>query len=178
MQRLHEGDLAGHLLQQADWRHLCMPAIAETEEQIEIGPGMCHTRRVGELLHPARESQDVLDAMKVGMGSAAFAAQYQQAPVPASGNMIDWRWFRWYNSTPNNLEQIIISWDTAMKASQLSDYSVGTVWGTFCDFYYLLDLIRVRLEYPALRRKVIETYYQWHGATTLIEDAGSGVRQD
>jgi predicted phage terminase large subunit-like protein len=175
MQRLHEGDLAGHLLRQGGWRHLRMPAIAETEERIEIGPGRYHTRRPGELLHPARESQSALDAMKTAMGSAPFAAQYQQSPVPAGGNMIDWRWFCWYD--PNNVEvdDIIISWDTAMKPTQLSDYSVGTVWGIKSDFYYLLELVRLRLDYPALRRKVVEMYHRCHGATILIEDAGSGT---
>jgi predicted phage terminase large subunit-like protein len=43
------------------------------------------------------------------------------------------------------------------------------------DFYFLLDLTRVRLEYPALKRKVIEVHRQWPSATTLIEDAGSGT---
>jgi predicted phage terminase large subunit-like protein len=152
-----------------------MPAIAETEERIEIGPERCHTRRPGELLHPARESQSALDAMKTAMGSAPFAAQYQQSPVPAGGNMIDWRWFCWYD--PNNVEvdDIVISWDTAMKATELSDYSVGTVWGIKRDFYYLLDLVRLRLDYPALRRKVVDMYHRWPGATILIEDAGSGT---
>ena len=29
MQRLHEDDLTGHVLEQEPWRHLCLPAIAE-----------------------------------------------------------------------------------------------------------------------------------------------------
>jgi hypothetical protein len=31
------------------------------------------------------------------MGSATFAAQYQQAPVPPGGNMVKWEWFKWYD---------------------------------------------------------------------------------
>ena len=176
MQRLHQGDLVGHLLQERGWKHLSLPAIAEIEQQIEIGPGRYHTRQIGDLLHPARESHEVLENIKRGMGSATFAAQYQQAPVPPGGNMIDWSWFCWYE--PNNsrkFDQIVISWDTAMKATELSDYSVGTVWGDYFGFYYLLDLIRVRLDYPALRRKVVEVYHQWGRPTRLIEDAGSGT---
>jgi predicted phage terminase large subunit-like protein len=114
--------------------------------------------------------------MKTTMGSAAFAAQYQQSPVPAGGNMINWEWFKWYDAdkTPN-FERVVISWDTAMKSSQLSDYSVGTVWGVFCDFIYLLDLERARLVYPALRRKVVEMYRQRPHAELVIEDTGSGT---
>jgi predicted phage terminase large subunit-like protein len=176
MQRLHVDDLAGHFLQQGGWKHLSLPAIAETDERIEISPGRYHSRRTGELLHAARESQASLDSMKIAMGSATFSAQYQQAPVPAGGNMIRWDWFGWYE--PNlriQFENIVISWDTAMKATQLSDYSVGTVWGVVVDYYFLLDLVRVRLEYPALKRKVVEVYRQWPSATMLIEDAGSGT---
>jgi len=63
------------------------------------------------------------------MGSAAFSAQYQQSPIPPGGNMISWDWFRWYDRSDVTVEEIVISWDTAMKATELSDYSVGTVWG-------------------------------------------------
>jgi predicted phage terminase large subunit-like protein len=178
MQRLHVGDLAGHLLDGGGWQHLNLPAIAEIEQSIETGPGRFHTRKVGDLLHPARESRQTLDAMKVAMGSATFSAQYQQSPIPPGGHMIDWNWFRWFE--PNSelaVDDVVISWDTAMKATELADYSVGTVWGRKGDLYYLVDLIRVRLDYPALRRKVIEVYdrWRWQSPTILIEDAGSGT---
>jgi phage terminase large subunit-like protein len=76
----------------------------------------------------------VLDKMKVDMGSATFSAQYQQSPVPAGGNMIDWNWFGWYDPNDLTVDEVVISWDTAMKATELSDYSVGTVWGINGDF--------------------------------------------
>jgi hypothetical protein len=68
MQRLHVGDLAGHLLDLGGWQHLDLPAIAEIEKRIEIAPGRYHTRKVGDLLHPARESQATLLAIKGAMG--------------------------------------------------------------------------------------------------------------
>jgi len=181
MQRLHVGDLAGHFLEQGGWTQLNLPAVAEKEERIEIGLQRYHIRKVGDLLHPARESQAVLDAMKIAMGSTTFSAQYQQSPVPPGGNMINWNWFKWYNpNDPDGLtvDDIVISWDTAMKPTELSDYSVGTVWGVRGDFYYLLDVVRVRLEFPALKRKVIEVYERWarlQKPIILIEDAGSGT---
>ena len=186
MQRLHVGDLAGHLLEGGGWRQLNLPAIAEIDEQVEIGPGRLHDRARGELLHGERESQTVLDTMKVSMGSATFAAQYQQSPVPPGGNMIDWNWFKWHEGcAPAPFERIVISWDTAMKPTQLADYSVATVWGDWGDLFFLLDLVRERLDYPALRHKLIELYEHWSIAsgvrpTILIEDAGSGtsLKQD
>jgi hypothetical protein len=38
MQRLHEDDLAGHLLEQGNWEHLDLPAIATEDRTIPIGP--------------------------------------------------------------------------------------------------------------------------------------------
>ena len=92
--------------------------------------------------------------------------------------MISWDWFRWYDLNDLTIEEIVISWDTAMKATELSDYSVGTVWGVSGDLYYLLDLVRARLDFPALKRKVIEVYErcaEYPKPTILIEDAGSGT---
>jgi predicted phage terminase large subunit-like protein len=182
MQRLHQGDLVGHLLDEQGWRHLNLPAIADLEQEIEIGPDRFRLRRIGELLHPERESREALDAMKRAMGSATFAAQYQQSPVPPGGNMINWNWFGWYDPdriSKMKFEKIVISWDTATKATELSDYSVGTVWGVYFGFYYLLDVSRDRLEFPALRRKVSQVYNWWHLTTgihprLLIEDTGVG----
>jgi predicted phage terminase large subunit-like protein len=183
MQRLHQGDLVGHLLGEQGWRHLNLPAIAELEQTIEIGPDRFHTRRIGDLLHPERESRATLEAMKRGMGSAVFAAQYQQSPVPPGGNMVNWAWFNFYNpeqASKFKFEKIVISWDTAIKASELCDYSVGTVWGVDgFGCFYLLDVVRDRLDYPALKRKVKDVYNHWRFTTgltprLLIEDAGSG----
>lgn len=176
MQRLHVDDLAGHLLERGGWEHLDLPAIAEAEQTIDLGYGI-HPRRVGDVLHPERLSRQTLDDLKRDMGSADFAAQYQQAPVPPGGNMIRWQWFRFYDARPNfnGGDQLIISWDTAKKETDLSDYSVGTVWLVRGHTFYLLDLVRERMEFPTLRRRVLELVKQWPAATVVIEDAGSGT---
>jgi predicted phage terminase large subunit-like protein len=178
MQRVHADDLVQHFLTQEGWEQLNLPAIADIEQTIEVAPNRYHTRKIGDLLHPERESIEVLERMKLEMGSATYSAQYQQSPIPPGGNMIDWKWFSQFdlNAQPE-FNDIVISWDTAMKPTELSDYSVGTVWGIKGDFFYLLDLVRLRLDYPNLRRKVIEVYQQWRysGVTLIIEDAGSGT---
>ncbi len=48
MQRLHENDLAGHLLGQDGWEHLDLPAIAVEDSVIPIGDGKLFTRRQGD----------------------------------------------------------------------------------------------------------------------------------
>jgi hypothetical protein len=50
-QRLHIDDLIGTLLRSGEkWTVLTLPAIAEKEGYIPIGPGRWHLRRVGDLL--------------------------------------------------------------------------------------------------------------------------------
>src|ERR1700687_5876274 len=55
-QRLHVDDLVGHVLQRGTWAHLNLPAIAEKDEEIPIGRGRFHMRKIGDVLHPERES--------------------------------------------------------------------------------------------------------------------------
>jgi hypothetical protein len=70
-----------------------LPAIAEAEQIVPLGPARYHCRRAGEALHPEREPKAVLAELKRSMGSADFAAQYQQEPIAAGGNLIKWSWF-------------------------------------------------------------------------------------
>ncbi len=69
----------------------------------------------------------------------------------------------------------VISWDTANKASELADYSVGTVWLVQNDNCYLLELVRGQYDFPALKRARPALTVRWPGATTLVEDKGSGI---
>jgi len=157
MQRLHEDDLAGHLLRQGGWDHLDMPAIALDDEIIELGHEKSHARRSGDVLHPERESREALGAIKAEVGSLLFSAQYQQRPVPVEGNLIRRSWFLAYDNLPASPSRtrVVQSWDVAMMTGGQNDYSACTTWLTHKNDAYLLHVYRGRLEYPELRRKVI-----------------------
>jgi predicted phage terminase large subunit-like protein len=62
-----------------------------------------------------------------------------------------------------------------MTASELSDYSVGTVWLVEGKRCYLLDLVRSGFDYPSLKKAVLDVRGRWPNATLLIEDKGSGT---
>jgi hypothetical protein len=162
MQRLHEDDLVGHVLGQEPWEVVCFPAIAEADEVHEIdtiwGP-QCFTRRPGEALHPAREPLATLAHIRRTIGEYNFAGQYQQSPAPLGGGLVKTEWFKHYaeKERPESFERIVQSWDTANKATELSDFSVCTTWGVRGKKLYLLGLLRQRLEYPALKRAVRPT---------------------
>jgi hypothetical protein len=140
MQRLHEDDLAGRLLEKGGWPHLKIPAVAEQDERIPIGPERIYRRKAGTVIDPRRESLEDLERLKQQMTELFFSAQYQQEPIPLAGNIIKAEWFKEYEITPaySNNDLLIISLDTAMKGTQLADYSVATVWLARGDHSYLL----------------------------------------
>ncbi|MEQ8249558.1 MAG: phage terminase large subunit [Alphaproteobacteria bacterium] len=175
MQRLHEDDLAGHLIEEGGWTHLNLPAIAEHDEDIPIGPGIVHHRRAGDLLNPNRESREDLEQTKKEMGSRAFSAQYQQNPVPAEGNMVKRAWLQRYDKAPEATppSRVVQSWDTASSAN--GDYSVCTTWlDVGGKAYYLLHVYRDRIDYPTLKKRVIGLAKQYDAKAILIEKAGVG----
>ena len=100
MQRLHENDLTGHLLEQGGWEHLDLPAIATEDAEIPVGNGKIVRRRVGDVLHPERESKEAL-GRSAEVGALMFSAQYQQRPIPLEGNLVRRNWFRSYTEMPN-----------------------------------------------------------------------------
>lgn len=178
MQRLHQHDLAGMLIETGAWHELRLPAIATEAQVIPLTRGRLHHRRPGEVLHPAREPRSVLDSLKAAMGSIAFAAQYQQEPVPASGNIILAEWLRTYD--PATLDRakgrVIQSWDTAGKDNPDNDWSV-CVTGLLVDRkVYLLDVHRARLTFPNLRSAAIRLAREHRAGVLLIEDQSSGTQ--
>lgn len=182
MHRLHENDLIGYLLEREDgWEVLSFPAIAEQDEdytvQTALGPFQ-YTRKVGDVLDPTRESLQTLNAIKSQVGSYTFAGQYQQNPTPVGGNMVLRDWLQYYDPAAPlpRFSTVLQSWDTANKSGELNDYSVCTTWGFHDARYYLLDVYRQKLDYPTLRRKVLEQLARYKPQIILIEDRASGTQ--
>src|SRR5271169_1850389 len=99
MQRLHEDDLVGHVIDQEQWERVRLPAIAEEDEThqiVSLGRTRTVRRRAGEALHPEREPLEVLEKVRQTVGEYNFAGQYQQEPAPRGGGMIKAEWFRSY----------------------------------------------------------------------------------
>jgi len=169
------------LLAQEAWDVVRFPAIAEDHEtqllDTVLGP-QHFARRRGAALHPEREPLSVLAHIRRTIGEYNFAGQYQQAPAPLGGGLVKAVWFRRYgpDELPQRFERVVQSWDTANKASELSDFSVCTSWGVLGKNLYLIDVLRRRMEYPELKRAVREEYERFDPAIVLIEDKASGTQ--
>lgn len=104
MQRVHEKDLSGHVIEQGGYEHLFLPA--------EFEPGRkCMTyldperkkllwedwrTTEGDLLWPERINQSEISDFKLRLGPSGYAGQFQQRPAPAGGNRFRQEWFRYY----------------------------------------------------------------------------------
>lgn len=176
-QRLHEDDLVGTLLESEGWVHLNLSAIAEQRELIDIGPDRQHLRQPGDVLHPRRISKERLKQYEAEMGSAAFAAQYQQRPGPAGGGVVKLDWFRRYAQMPRRRRGSLVvqSWDQGYTTADTSNPSVCLTFLFQDGHFYLIDVLRVRVEYPELLRLIPDYRKVKQADFCIVEAVGAGV---
>jgi predicted phage terminase large subunit-like protein len=121
MQRLHEQDATGHLIEQGGYHHLCLPAEYEPTHpfvyprQVEIEPrertdqetGDVHKfpgrtlpgdprTEAGELIWPFHFGREAVAELQLRLGSYRAAGQLQQRPAPAEGGILKTKWWRYY----------------------------------------------------------------------------------
>jgi len=179
MQRLHQFDLAGMLIEGGGWHELSLPAIAIANEAIPLCGRRVRIRRPGDVLHPEREPLEVLESLRRLMGPLNFDAQYQQQPVPADGNIIKADWLQMCEAGFDPAAepgQVIQSWDTASKDGPTSDWSVCVTAHVWRGRVRILDVFRARLTFPELETAYIELARRFRPATILVEDAASGMQ--
>ncbi len=104
MQRLHEEDLAGYVLQKeiGQWAHLSIPMEHEAEcpGDRPTWLGWSDPRKAeGELMFPTRFTPAYLASERLTLGSAGYAGQMQQRPVAALGNRFQRAWWRFWSPT-------------------------------------------------------------------------------
>jgi len=176
-QRLHEDDLPATLISTGRYTHLNLPAKALAAQSYPLYCDRYWQRRAGEVLDPARLSAADLDRIRAELGSAVFSAQYQQNPVTPEGAVIPVDRLTLVDQPParDECERVIQSWDTAAKIGPKCDYSVCTTWGYKAGIWYLLDLYRSKLEYPALKSRVLQLRRKWRPDRILIEDSSTGT---
>ena len=171
MQRVHQQDLVGYLLEHdSNFEVLNLPAIAPKTSLVRTGRRGAYQRFPGELLHPEHEPEEVLLNLKKSMGSMSFLAQYQQTPVSADGTYIKNKSLKSYSEiTFGPRDQIVMSWDIALSEAETGDYSAGVVLLNRGETFYVLEVVRGRFPFPQLINKIVDMCTRYRGAL-LIED--------
>lgn len=176
MQRLHSEDLAGTLIEAGGWELLSLPAVAPEDIAIQIGKKRVHQWKRGFLLDAKRLSAATLKRLRHELGSRDFSAQYLCAPLPDKGAIIKRAWLKYYEATlerqPGDL--IVQSWDCANSDSDTSDFSAGLTVLVRDGVVYVIEAVRERLTFPALKARVEEEARRYQPDLLLIEDAAAG----
>jgi len=134
MQRLHENDLAGHILDtDPDFEHLMLPASFEPERRYYTGLGWTDPRTEdGEILWPERFDDKSLAVFK--RNAYEWAGQWQQRPEVRGGSIIKRDYWQHYVTDDGRVPQCtykIASLDPAYTAKQENDPSGFVVLGVY-----------------------------------------------
>ena len=165
MQRLHERDLSGHILERADaeeWTHLCLPMRYESGRQPITRIGWTDPRHTeGALLWPAMFPEDKLAGLEAGMDAYARAGQLQQRPAPPGGALFQREWLAIVGVRPTEVDSRCRFWDCAATAvsshAKDPDWTVGALVSRAAGVYYVEDIIRVRQSPAAVDALIVET---------------------
>ncbi len=160
MQRLHERDLSGHVLQDGGYVHLMLPMEYEPGRRCHTAIGFKDPRRNdGELLWPARFGPQALSEWKTRLGSYAAAGQLQQRPAPRGGGMFKRQWFAIVDAAPVAAKDARY-WDMAATEDSTGadpDWTVGARLTLQGGVYYITDIRRVRLRPMGVEQLVRQT---------------------
>jgi len=137
----------------------------------------------GNPLWPQFWSLEELAALREELPNAKWQAQYQQNPVGNESAIVKRDWWKWWEEDePPQCEFILQSWDTAFEKTQRADYSAGTTWGVFMNpkdgnrpNVILLNTYKKRVEFPDLKKDVMEEYNAYEPDTIIIEKKASGA---
>jgi predicted phage terminase large subunit-like protein len=164
MQRLHEKDVSGRILEMGGWEHLCLPAEFDGVRRKTFLGYYDKRKTEGDLLWPVRFGVTEIEKLKLSLGAYGIAGQLQQQPAPSGGGIIKPDLFRLWPNTKSlpPFEYIVQSYDTAYTASTQNDPTACSVWGIFkWEGVYnvmLIDAWAEHLEYPDLRARVIKEW--------------------
>lgn len=170
MQRLHVNDVTGVLLEQGDWTHLMLPAQFVKKTIIQVG-NRKWVKEKGEYLQEERLGNKELDRLLRRMTAQDFAGQYMQNPTPLGGGEFKDIYIQRYdNHSPNFTSEgmnVYILYDAANSKKKNRghdpDYTVMVVVGLAKDGnYYILDILRDRLNPTERIDLLFEMHKKWH----------------
>lgn len=203
MQRLHETDIAAHLLELEDWVVLALPERhwpghpyawrgkrgrkgMEESQGSTLGTGDPR-KKENDLLWPEQRPAVMSDAQAASLRYRA-AGQLQQWPTPREGMLLKRNWWRFYDpeilKNPKKrprMNCVVQSIDTPLKDKESNDYVAIQAWGVKGADRYLLDLRKGHMNFSQAKRAIkeqaqyVRRMYPRTAHYVLIENAGYGV---
>lgn len=194
MQRVHEADVAGLILERdLGYVHVCLPMEFEPARKcfVEVTGWEDPRTEENELLWPDRMTREVVERDKKALGSYAVAAQFQQRPAPRGGGMFLRVWWQFFETghrnrpmdvtenpakpRPASFDMTLISVDAAFKSTASGSRVGMVVIGVVGPYRYVLDNRTRPMTFSETVSEILsllQTYPQCN--RVLIEDKANG----
>lgn len=171
------GQLINHMTKNPDadqWEVVEFPAILNEGEPNE------------KSLWPEFWPLEELKKKRAGMDVRYWSSQYLQNPTAEGAQLIKKEWWRhWQDEDPPPCEFTILSLDAAQEAHNRADFNACTLWGVFyrddentgsrVANIILLNAWKERMEFPELKRTMLQEYKDWEPDSFVVEKKSSGA---
>jgi predicted phage terminase large subunit-like protein len=192
MQRLHEDDLTGHLVEKMreegaeQYEHLVLPMRHELKRFFSTVGLQDPRQESGELLWPERVPEVEVRKLEASLGNDA-AGQLQQRPAPAGGSIFLSEWWddrNRFDASDGKIKNLVVarwlSFDTALKDKEANDFTAMSTLELLPDYKVLLRLNwKKKLQFPQLASSIEAEARRWNYDEKLrgiiVEDKGSGT---
>ena len=183
MQRLHEEDVSGVILENKEfgYEHLCLPMEYEAKRKCTTSIGFSDPREAeGELLFPERFPEPVIQEYKVTLGAYGYAGQMQQRPAPRTDGFFEWDRLELVEKAAiPKMRKLIRYWDKAGTEGG-GAMTAGVMMGLGVDgLFYVLNVVRGQWAAPK-RERIIKQTAQSDGVKVHVwieQEPGSGGKE-
>lgn len=186
MQRLHEDDLTGHLMNKKTGRpeshfHICIPGELDKLEKTIVRPIELREKYVDGLFWHRFHREKLADHRKT-LGELQYAGQINQLPAPLEGNLVKRGWFKIIqaNLVERNpsMEPVYFFLDTAYTEKTVNDPSGILACFVRKGVCYIVNIAEVWKIFPDLVPFVIAYVklndYSNGGSMVWVEPKASG----
>ena len=185
MQRLHERDISGHILEDiGGWEHIKIPAEWDGVRRKTFLGTYDPRKKKGELICPERFGEKEITELKQLLGTYGTAGQLQQDPAPSEGGILKTAHIQmWpHDKSLPQFEYVLQSYDCAFTEKTTGDPTACTVWAMFTyentRNVMLIDAWDEHLSYPELRNRAIKDWSTEYGGTTIKDGVRRARRPD
>lgn len=192
MQRLHETDPAGHVMESGEYELLEIPQefqeLTEKRPRVTTSIGWTDPRSTpGELMFPTYFTEAFLAKERRRLGvTTGYAAQHNQQPAPVGGILFRREWWKlmkmpadWKEMPIDQLRnalgirRIASGWDTALSEKQTADFTSNHVIAELESKYLILAWNQDKMDAPTTKTAVVANHARWKAEGVPIEGEGS-----
>ena len=167
------GQIINHMVKNPDadqWEVVEFPAI--------LDEGTANERSLWPEFWPLEE----LKKKRAGMDTRYWSSQYLQNPTAEGAQIIKREWWKfWEKDDPPQCDFTIMSLDAAQEKHNRADYNAVTLWGVFFNEetnqnnIILLNAWKERMEFPELKKAMINEYNDWEPDCFIVEKKSAGA---